>query len=60
MREILSEDICEGRGTAKDLSLLEKLANTMIVTDSVCGLQQRTESSFVHLKIFQERVPGSY
>ena len=36
MREIL-EDICEGRGTAKDLSLLEKLANT-IKDSALCGL----------------------
>jgi NADH:ubiquinone oxidoreductase subunit F (NADH-binding)/(2Fe-2S) ferredoxin/Pyruvate/2-oxoacid:ferredoxin oxidoreductase delta subunit len=36
MREIL-EDICEGRGTAKDLSLLEKLANT-IKYSALCGL----------------------
>ena len=36
MREIL-EDICEGRGTVKDLALLEKLAG--IIKDSaLCGL----------------------
>jgi NADH:ubiquinone oxidoreductase subunit F (NADH-binding)/ferredoxin len=36
MREIL-EDICEGRGTGTDLSLLEKLANT-IKDSALCGL----------------------
>jgi NADP-reducing hydrogenase subunit HndC len=36
MREIL-EDICEGRGTVKDLALLEKLAGT-IKDSALCGL----------------------
>ncbi len=36
MREIL-EDICEGRGTVKDLALLEKLAAT-IKCSALCGL----------------------
>lgn len=36
MREIL-EDICEGRGTVKDLALLEKLAGS-IKDSALCGL----------------------
>ncbi|MBN2108961.1 MAG: 4Fe-4S binding protein, partial [Deltaproteobacteria bacterium] len=38
MREIL-EDICRGRGTVKDLALLEKLACT-IKDSALCGLGQ--------------------
>jgi len=53
MREIL-EDICEGRGTIKDLALLEKLAGT-IKDSALCGLGRTAPNPVLStLKYFKD------